>query len=213
MEDMWRPRILDLIGLSWNDLAFSKYLLENPSKCKLIQVDEFSTIGCSPEELQQEGWVSAKTSADAILGIVECIYSVTEDIQTAKYVSEHWDKFFNKKNLVTKRKSFEKFFSQIPNCDALRTLSILKACSKDCVNIAAHHLDEKFSSLSSLKHPSKHQIVIKTASFVKERLRVIHSVESTSKLFNLDWQLIVDFEWKNGVAGKFPGYFLKNKGK
>lgn len=188
------------MGFPWEDIAFSKYLLDNPSKFKLIRVEDFKPGGCSPDETAQDGWITAKTSSDStVLKIIESIYSVTEDLTMAKYVSENWDKHFTKRNLVTKKKHFDKFFADIPECDKLRTVSVLKALSSDIVAIASNHLDETFGQLSVIiKHPQRFNTIIKTSPNIKEKIRVVHIIESQSKNFTLNWQLIIDLEWIRG---------------
>lgn len=199
MDAFTKTRILDLIEFPWEEVAFSRYLLENPTKCKHILVPAFTQDQpFTDAELAQESWLPTKNSGDYILRLVESLYSVTEDEAAARYVSENWDAHFSKRGLITKRKHFEKFFTQMPNHESSPTLSVLKALSKDCANIATHFMDDRLGSVASLKHSSKPLMIIKTVREVQKRLQVAHCFESVCKTFTMRWQLVLDFQWLAG---------------
>ena len=210
MDSFTSSRIIDLICLPWSENDSTKFLVENFNKFKIIRVEELNRIGCTEQELSSKdgGWVSTKNSVDGVLKFIENIYSILGDNEMAKYVSENWDNFFMvKKNSI--KKKLHKFFDDYPMKEQSRTMTVIKACDRDCVNITTHHLEQQFNTWGTLKHSQRHSVFIKGSKTTKEKIQIIHYVESSSKLFTLNWQLVIELDW-NILNSKIKVNLLMN---
>jgi len=208
-------RLIGLLHIAATDLDFTKFMVEN-SNCLRLDIAEGCTAGYCLGEEEAAAVHSAvaenkKASTEYLTYFLERLAKHFKDDGVAAAVSTATSK------KAMKKKKLIALLRAVPDVNDARSVQLLKACSKEFASLAQQYMTTEFQPIATLKHGKAHPVVVRCEDKADGgcvRARVVHLLESSAKLFQLQWQVVVDLDWSRGgsMSAKNIGIYITKMG-